>query len=247
MKRVLQVILLMALVIAAGGHSAGQIGDSEQAAAALAKQGVPLQRDAQGRVRWIEADKGELNDEAMSRLTGLPKLEWLEIGGGSVTAAGAAHLKDCQSLRRLYIHDVKLGDDALTCLSSLRHLEALSLRGTGITGRTLKHLNAAETLRVLNLSGDDIRDEDMDEVVRMTGLEVLALEHTRVTGSGLARLEGMKRLNELNLARCRIIDRDLEHFDSMPNLRIVFAYDCEIGDEAVKDAGVRMPMLSIFR
>jgi hypothetical protein len=270
-KKVLQMILLPAVVMVAAsgcsldsvtvwpggwqanrapapaGNAADKIRDNEQAVAALSKLGVPLERDALGRVRWIEAVHGELSDEAMRHLAGLPLLEWLEIGGGSETAAGMAHLKDCHALRRLYIHDVKLGDDALTCLSSLRRLEALSLRGTGITGKTLKHLNAAGTLRVLNLSGDEIRDEDMEQVARLTGLEVLALQNTKITGAGLARLEGMSRLNELNLANCRIVDGDLEHFAAMPNLRIVFAYDCDLSDEAIKDIGVTLPMLSIFR
>jgi hypothetical protein len=33
----------------------------------------------------------------------------------------------------------------------------------------------------------------------------------------------------------------------MPNLRIVFAYECDLSDEAIRDMGVKLPMLSIFR
>jgi hypothetical protein len=81
----------------------------------------------------------------------------------------------------------------------------------------------------------------------MAGLEVLALQNTKITGVGLARLEGMGRLNELNLTNCWIVDEDLEHFTSMPNLRIVFAAGTDLGDDAVKELGGRLPMLSIFR
>jgi len=97
------------------GSSADQQRDDERAAASLVKAGVPLERDVQGRVRWIEAANGELSDEAMSHLPSLPKLEWLEIGGGKITAAGMTHLKDCSALRRLYVHDISLSDDALAC------------------------------------------------------------------------------------------------------------------------------------
>ncbi len=232
---------------APAGDAADRIRDNEQAAAALSKSGVPLERDPLGRVRWIEAIHGEMSDEAMRHLSGLPLLEWLEIGGGGVTSAGMAHLKDCRALRRLYVHDVKLRDDSLACLSSLRSLEALSLQNTGITGKGLEHLNAAGTLKVLNLSGNEIRDADLAQVSRLAGLEVLALQNAQVTGAGLAMLEGMSRLNELNLTNCRIVDEDLEHFTSMPNLRIVFAAGTDLGDEAIKELGARLSMLSIFR
>ena len=57
----------------------------------LTRRGVPLQADPQGRIRWIEAPHGELSDKALRFLPGLQHLEWLEIGGGAVTAAGLAH------------------------------------------------------------------------------------------------------------------------------------------------------------
>jgi hypothetical protein len=161
------------------GGPADKRSDDARAIAALMKLGVPLQRDVLGRVRWIEAGHGEFNDEALSNLPSLPMLEWLEIGGGKVTAAGMAHLKGCTALRRLYVHDVHLGNDALAILTNLPRLEALSLQRTGITGKGLKHLKAGGALRVLNLSGNEIGDEDMAQVARFTGLEVLALQDPR--------------------------------------------------------------------
>lgn len=221
--------------------------DDGRAAAALNEMGVPLQRDVLGRVRWIEAVQGEFSDEAMRQLPGLPVVEWLEIGRGTTTAAGMAHLKGCSALRRLYVHDVHLSDDALTILADLPHLEALSLQRTGITATGLRHLKATATLRVLNLSGDEIGDEDLAQIARFTGLEVLALENTKVTGTGLAKLEGMARLNVLNLSNCRIVDDDLKHFTSMPNLRIVHAAGCNLSDRAIEALNEPLPMLSIFR
>ena len=74
--------------------------DEKEAAEALVKLSVPLQKDPKGVVRWIEAAKGEFNDEAMQYLPALSRLEWLEIGGGSVTPSGMENLKGCSSLRR---------------------------------------------------------------------------------------------------------------------------------------------------
>jgi hypothetical protein len=221
--------------------------EERKAAETLARLGVPLQRDVEGVVRWIEAAKGEMSDEAIGHLPALPKLEWLEIGGGRVSAAGLVPLKKCVSLRRLYIHDVRLDNDELAWLSDLTGLEALSLQRTGISGRILKNIKAVDTLKVLNLSGNGINDADMDFIAPMKGLEVLALADTKITGAGIAKLQGMARLNELNVARCAVHDADVEFFLTMPNLRIVYAEGCGIGDMAIEEMKYRFPMLAIFR
>jgi hypothetical protein len=228
------------------GSQADKRSDEARAVAALVKLGVPLQRDVLGRVRWIEAAHGEFSDEALSKLPSLPMLEWLEIGGGKVTAAGMAHLKGCTALRRLYVHDVHVGNDALAILTNIPRLEALSLQHTGIIGKGLKYLKPGGTLRVLNLSGNEISDEDIAQVARFAGLEVLGLQDTKVSGAGLAKLEGMAKLNVLNLSNCRIADKDLEHFALMPNLRIVYAADCNLSDKAIEELNQKLPLLSIF-
>ena len=226
-----------------GKQSPGK--EEKEAALALTRLGVPLQRDTRGVVRWIEATSGEINDEAMRYLPALPALEWLEIGGGSVTPSGIAALKNCTALRRLYVHDIDLKGDSLDWLSALADLEALSLQRTGINGSVLKNIKASD-LVVLNLSGDDITNEDMDQIAGMKGLEVLALSDTKISGEGIAKLEGMPRLNELNLMNCTVYDSDLEHFLSMPNLRIVYAAGCNVSAMGIQTVVARFPMLAIF-
>jgi hypothetical protein len=216
------------------------------AISALVRLGVPMQRDPKGVVRWIEATKGEFNDEALAYLPSLSGLEWLEIGSGNVSATGAAHLKGCTALKRLYVHDIKLGGDELSWLSNLKGLEALSLQRTGINGAIIKNLASSDTLTVLNLSGNPISDADAASIARIKGLEVLALAETKITGLGIAKFEGMPRLNELNLMRCDIQDSDLTSFVSMPNLRIVYAEGCPITDFGIQAVISRFPMLAIF-
>jgi hypothetical protein len=232
--------------ISAGSVQAQPVKTETAAVAALAKLGVPLQKDDRGVVRWIEAANGELSDEAIQYLPLLSKLEWLEIGKGKISASGIAKLKDCPSLVRLYIHDINLGGDELAWLSSLLKLEALSLQRTGITGKVLKNLTSS-ALTVLNLSGDDIGDGDMSQIARLKDLEVLALADTKISGAGIVKLEGMKRLNELNIMSCKIHDDDLEPFLSMPNLRIVYAEGCNLSEMGVLKVTSRFQMLAIFR
>jgi hypothetical protein len=221
--------------------------ESERAAASLAKMGVPLERDAQGQVRWINASQGELSDEAMKCLPSLHTLEWLEIGGGNLSAAGLVHIGGCISLRRLYIHDITLRDDELTWLSNLPRLESLSLQRTRITGKALQNLKAPGSITILNLSETAVADEDLDLVRKFSGLEVLALQSTKVTGSGIAKLKGMPRLNVLNISSCRIHDSDVGTFATLPNLRIVHAEGCNLSDDAIQDLAAKIPLLAVFR
>jgi hypothetical protein len=227
------------------GDRMPQVKTESEAVAALAKLGVPLQKDNRGVVRWIEAANAEFSDEAMQCVAHLSKLEWLEIGGGKISPSEIAKLKNCALLARLYIHDINLGNDELAWLSSLTKLEALSLQRTGIKGNVLKNL-AAGDLTVLNLSGNEIVDDDMAQIARLKNLEVLALADTKITGAGIAKIEGMKRLNEFNVMRCNIRDGDLEPFLSMPNLRIVYAEGCNISDMGAQGIVSRFPMLAIF-
>jgi hypothetical protein len=220
--------------------------DTDQAVAELTELGVPLQKDPEGNVRWIEARLGELNDKALSLFPSLADLEWLEIGNGIITPDGMKHLGKCPSLKRLYVHDINLKGAELEWLSNLDKLAALSLQHTKIDGKFLRHLNAVDSLKVLNLSGDTITDEDMARIARFKNLEVLALADTEITGSGIKELEGMARLNELNISNCAIQDYDLSTFLSMPNLRIVYAEGCNISEFAIRNIIAQFPTLAIF-
>jgi hypothetical protein len=231
----------------AGNNPAAAAQNTAPAEKELERLGVPLQKDPAGTVRWIEAKKGELSDEALGYLPSLPGLEWLEIGGGAITPAGMKHLGKCTALKRLYIHDIDLQEDEMTWLSTLKRLEALSLQRTKISGKVLKNLDDATPLIVLNLSGDNIVDADMDQVARFKTLEVLALADTPFTSAGLEKLAGMSRLNELNITNCVVQDYDLQYFLSMPNLRIVYAEGCKMSDLAVMGVIARFPTLAIFR
>jgi len=213
----------------------------------LTELNVPLQKDPKEDIRWIEARRGELNDESIRLLQHLPKLEWLEIGNSFITQEGMKYLGKCTALKRLYIHDISLEGEELEWISNLKKLEALSLQRTQIDGKFLKHLSTVDTLKVLNLSGNPITDQDMSQIARFKKLEVLALADTQITGLGIGELKGMALLNELNIVNCRIQDYDLSYFVSMPNLRIVYTEGCNLSDFAIKGIIARFPSLAIFR
>jgi hypothetical protein len=252
MTRFLQMFFLSIALMPAGlcipdDGAPSQENPGQKTIDTLIRLGIPLHRDTGGSVRWIEARRGELTDEALRFLCNLNNLEWLEIGGGAVTASGLENLRYCSALKRLYIHDINLRGYELPWLSYLIRLEALSLQRTGIDGRVLGNIRAQESLRVLNLTKNNIRDEDMDRIAEFEGLEVLALSDTRITGAGLAKLKNMSRLNALNLTRTAVRDEDLTLFLSMPNLRIAYMYGCGVSDAVVGNMRAQAMLLAIFR
>jgi Leucine-rich repeat (LRR) protein len=259
MKLILKTVLLTTVLaglffnplITANNSTAAETAisskNTQSAVSELSKLGVPLQKDPEGNVRWIEAREGEFTDESLSLLPKLPKLEWLEIGNGIISPDGMKHVGECKSLKRLYIHDIVLKGAKLDWLSKLDKLEALSLQRTQIDGTFIKYLSTTGTLKVLNLSRDNISDNDMDKIAHFKNLEVLALSDTQVTGAGIKKLEGMTRLNELNISNCTVQDYDLNTFLTMPNLRIVYAEGCNISDMTIGNIVAQFPMLAIFR
>jgi hypothetical protein len=250
MMRVVQKYLILAAILVLGisSFSYSETPAKEaNAQVALSKLKAPLHKDVDGFVRWIEAPDGQLSDAALKLLPGLAKLEWLEIGKGNVTPAGLANLKSCTTLKRLYIHDIKLDGAPLDWLAALTKLEALSLQRTGVDGKFLKNLKATETLTVLNISNNPIVNDDLAQIAVLKNLEVLGLANTKINMNGMAKLEGMKRLNELNLTNCPVSPEDVQSFLTMPNLRIVYAEGCNIGDMDVMEMKNKFPMLAIFR
>ena len=239
-------LLISGLCLPAAGE--GSREKSERSAMeALTRLGVPLQRDVHGSARWIEARSGEMSDKALRLLPALHNLEWLEIGGGAVTASGLESLKDCRSLKRLYLHDLDLGGRDLPWLSALTGLEALSLQHTGIDGRALRNIRSRDRLKVLNLTGNPISDEDMDGIAEFRGLEVLALADTPISGIGLAKLKNLKLLNALNLARTRVRNEDIQSLVHLPNLRIAYVWGCGVSEAAVIQVRSRAMLLAVFR
>ena len=107
MRLFLRMIVIVAAVASAGSHSAPAWQQEKEglAAAALVDAGVPLQRDPLGRVRWIEAGNGELTDDAMRHVAGLPYLEWLEV-----VTKGALRMQETAGLRQIYLDD-NMGKD----------------------------------------------------------------------------------------------------------------------------------------
>jgi len=76
-------------------------------------------------------------------------VQWLDLGGTSVTDAGLAGLARMRRLERLHLDGLKVTDDGLARLSPLRQLEYLNLRGTLVTDKGMPALRSLPRLRSL--------------------------------------------------------------------------------------------------
>jgi uncharacterized membrane protein/mono/diheme cytochrome c family protein len=78
-------------------------------------------------------------------------VQWLDLGGTSVTDSGLAALGSMHRLERLHLDQTKVGDNGLARLSGLRQIVYLNLRATQVTDKGLTTLRALPRLRSLYL------------------------------------------------------------------------------------------------
>jgi len=105
---------------------------------------------------WIDVNARPagraFGDGALAQLSPIaPAVQWLDLGGTSVTDAGLAALGPMRRLARLHLDQTKVTDSGLARLSQLKQIEYLNLRGTAVTDRGLAALRALPRLRNLYL------------------------------------------------------------------------------------------------
>ena len=85
----------------------------QQAVAALEALGAEIGVDNEGNVVSVLACRTEITDEEVHLLSGLTKLEHLDIRGTQITDAGLVHLIGLTNLQECYFTVARPGLDAL--------------------------------------------------------------------------------------------------------------------------------------
>jgi hypothetical protein len=78
-----------------------------------------------------------------------PAVQWLDLGGTSVSDAGLACLASMHRLERLHLDQCRITDFGLGQLAGLRAMEYLNLRGTSVSDRGIIELRQLPRLRSL--------------------------------------------------------------------------------------------------
>jgi uncharacterized membrane protein len=105
---------------------------------------------------WIDVNAlpagASFGDRELAQLAPIgPAVQWLDLGGTSVTDSGLAALGSMRRLERLHLDQTGIGDAGLARLASLRRIEYLNLRATRVTDKGLPALKALPRLRSLYL------------------------------------------------------------------------------------------------
>jgi Leucine-rich repeat (LRR) protein len=91
----------------------------------------PLSRLSQ--LTGIDLDDTPIDDEGLTVVADLPRLELLSLVGTNITDAGLAHLAGSKSLTSLDLSGTKITDAGLVHLNGIKHLESLDLLGTKVS------------------------------------------------------------------------------------------------------------------
>jgi mono/diheme cytochrome c family protein len=103
---------------------------------------------------WVDvnaraAGRG-FGDRELAQLAPIaPAIEWLDLGGTSVTDAGLADVSRMHRLERLHLDGLRTTDEGLAHLTHLTRLEYLNLRGTLVTDKGIPQLHSLPRLRSL--------------------------------------------------------------------------------------------------
>jgi Flp pilus assembly protein TadD len=119
-------------------------------------------------VRSVYLHRDHCDDKVMdadlARLSGLPDLDTLNLGGAGIDGSGLAHLR------------------------SSGKLKWLSLECTRVDDAGLAHLMGFPDLTYLNLLSTPVTDASVEVLLKLTRLETVIVSGTKVTPEGVARL-----------------------------------------------------------
>ena len=139
-----------------------------------------------------------VTDAGLAKLSGLTKLNRLELRETTISSLGLSHLKELKGLKVLNLaQTANVGNEGLDHLRGLTNLEELDLWATAIDDGGLAHLAGMKKLKWLKLDQCAITDEGMPHLAGLTDLEYLHIGSTKVTDAGLAKLAGLKNLKTL--------------------------------------------------
>jgi uncharacterized membrane protein len=135
------------------------------ALAALAAQGLPVSRLAEG-VDWLQVEArgrgqvfGDAQLEALATVG--PHVLWMDLGGTAVTDAGLRLLSTFPHLTRLHLDRTAVTDAGLEGVAGLAYLEALNIYQTKVTDAGLQRLAAVAPLRTVYLANTAVTVEGL--------------------------------------------------------------------------------------
>ena len=98
----------------------------------------------------LDNNQSRITDAGLVHLSGMTRLEWLDLTGCKITGRGLASLKKMKQLKRLCLGWTQVDDSGLEVIAGFPKLESLELHQTRVTDAGLVHLRGLKNLRKLS-------------------------------------------------------------------------------------------------
>jgi Leucine-rich repeat (LRR) protein len=180
----------------------------------------------------LELSDEKLTDDTLRMISGLPRLQLLEIGG-EFTDAGVAHLERLTTLKHLELDSEHITDQGLAHIGRLHDLQLLCLSSTQLTEKGFAKLAASPKLSYLSLRHSEISDDDLRGVAELTSLEGLDLTGAWIKDAGVEHLSRLMNLRRLYLTNTHVTDDAMPHLVKLTKLEEITLDGTQVTDDAI--------------
>jgi len=112
----------------------------------------------------LDYNQSKITDAGLVHLSGMTRLEWLDLTGCKITGRGLASLQEMKQLKRLCLGWTQVDDIGLEVIAGFPKLESLELHQTRVTDAGLVHLRDLKNLRKLSVIGTAVTPQAVDEL-----------------------------------------------------------------------------------
>ena len=141
------------------------------------------------RLDLSRVDPDTITDVGFKHVSGLSKLEYLDVSSLKISRQAVSELSKLKNLRVFNLAKTRLNDDGLKPLAALTSLESLDASDTKVTGAGFAHLAPLKRLRNLNVRGIRLTPDDLRHLSPLVSLEELYLPVERLTALEVFGLE----------------------------------------------------------
>jgi hypothetical protein len=198
---------------------------------------------------------GNLSNDSLEHLVGLPKLQSVSLGRhftrgafdflgrmGGLTNLDASELnpdlddlKRIPKLRTLSLSGRKYNDEAAQAIAdNFKSLESAYLRGTSITNAGVEQLAKIKTLKILTLDDSLVDDGMADSIRKMKQLTWLSVENCAVGDDTLAALSECPDMWYVFLVHTGVSDKGVAHLPKLKKPLALYLAECK----SVTDASI---------
>ena len=132
------------------------------------------------------------------------------------------HLKDLNTVSKLFILKSDLTDADLDDVAALHSLETLTIVGSPITDDGLRRIRGMSSLKDVCLCGSSVTDTGLRCLDAMPQLKGLDLTNCKgIDGSGLTYISALKNLEDLGLNGTRVSNGELQYLGGLPKLHSI--------------------------